>query len=342
MHFAFTDEQEELRRGARRFLEAHARTRAAADSERGWDPDTWKKIGAELGWPALIVPEAHGGVGLGQVELVAVLEEMGRVLLASPFFATVALGVNALVVAGSDAQQARWLPALAEGTQTATLACEGGVVAERDGRLHGTMSHVVDGHSADLLIVAAGDTLFAVAADAAGLTRRALPTLDRTRRLAELRFDGVVAERLPVAGLAAVLDRAQVAFAAEQLGGAQACLDMAVDYAKTRVQFNRKIGSFQAIKHKCADLFVAVESARSAVYWAAAEPGPLAAATARATASEAFFEAATENLQIHGGIGFTWEHDAHLYLRRARASQALLGDVATQRERVATAILGAG
>jgi alkylation response protein AidB-like acyl-CoA dehydrogenase len=295
--------------------------------------------------------------------------------LATPFFATVCLGATTLLVAADEAQKRTYLPRLADGELTATLACSdarGGwdlagipVEARPDGagggvRLHGTMTGVVDGHAAELLLVAArsgaGLGLFAVPFDAAGLTRRALPTLDRTRRLAELTFDGVAvpaSARLggsaadAAAALRRILDLASVAYAAEQLGGAARCLDMAVDYAKTRVQFGRKIGSFQAVKHKCADVFVAVESARSAAYWAAATAAsgspelPLAAATAKATCSEAFFRAAAENLQVHGGIGFTFEHDAHLYLRRARAGQALLGEPAAHRERVALEILGA-
>jgi alkylation response protein AidB-like acyl-CoA dehydrogenase len=356
MHFAFTDEQEQLRRGARRFLDAQAgsaRVRTVAASDTGWDLDAWRRIASELGWPALVVPEAHGGAGLGAVELVAILEETGRVLLPSPFFATCALATSALLASGDEAAKQTYLPKIAEGQLTATLAWPGTAAVGRDGTLFGRLAQVVDGHAAELLVVAGDDaSLYLVPYDAPGLTRRALPTLDRTRRLAELTLANVAATRLGAPGaapaiLAATLDLANVALAAEQLGGAQRCLEMAVDYAKTRVQFGRAIGSFQAIKHKCADLFVAVESARSAVYWAADAAAqrspdlPLAAATARATASEAFYKCAAENIQIHGGIGFTWEHDAHLFFRRARAGLTFLGDVAAQRERVATAILGA-
>jgi alkylation response protein AidB-like acyl-CoA dehydrogenase len=348
MHFAFTDEQEQLRRGARRFLEAHAasaRVRAVAASETGLDAEAWRRIATELGWPALVVPEAYGGAGLGMVELVAILEETGRVLLPTPFFATSALATSVLLACGDEAARAELLPPIAEGALTATLAWPGAVDV-RGGKLYGRIAQVVDGATADRILVASGDGVHVVAGADAGLTRRALPTQDRTRRLAELTFEGVAARAIG-GGLDVALAHANVALAAEQLGGAQRCLEMAVDYAKTRVQFGRAIGSFQAIKHKCADLFVAVESARSAVYWAAAVAAqgapelPLAAATARATASEAFYKCAAENIQIHGGIGFTWEHDAHLFFRRARAGMTLLGDVAAQRERVATAILGA-
>ncbi len=365
MNFAFTEEQEELRRGARRFLEAHAGP--------GKDAGAWPRIVSELGWPALIVPEAYGGAGMGHVELVAVMEEMGRALLGSPFFATVCLGETALLAAGNQAQQQTWLPRLAEGELTATAALtlqaearpDEGENANGGFVLSGVLTSVVDGHTADLLIVAArgrdGDEpmIFALPADTKGISRAALPTLDRTRPLADVRLIDVrvpAAARLggasggaagsTAAALARTLDLAAVALAAEQLGGAQRCLELAVDYAKTRVQFGRAIGSFQAIKHKCADLFVAVESARSAVYWAgwaaatSSSELPLAAATAKAWASDAFYRCAAENLQIHGGIGFTWEHPAHLYLRRARAAQTMLGDVHHHREQVAKHILG--
>jgi alkylation response protein AidB-like acyl-CoA dehydrogenase len=224
-------------------------------------------------------------------------------------------------------------------------------------RISGIHAFVPDGHSADLLIVAArmpdgAPGLFTVHGDAAGVTRRSLSTLDRTRRLGEIRLREVhvaeqdrLAGRTDAAALERVLELAAIALAAEQLGGAERCLELAVDYAKTRVQFGRPIGSFQAIKHKCADLFVQVESARSAVYWAGwaasvdAPDLPLAAATAKAWCSDAFYTCAAESLQIHGGIAFTWEHDAHLFLRRARAAQTLLGDAAYHRERLAQRVL---
>jgi alkylation response protein AidB-like acyl-CoA dehydrogenase len=377
MHFAFTEEQEALRRTLRQFLAARsssARVRAAMASAEGYEQETWERLGAELGLCALLVPEAYGGAGLGPVELVAVMEEMGRALLCAPFFSTVALAETALLHAATDTQQADLLPPLASGAQTATLALaepagrwdpEGvSAIATRDGDsfvLSGTKSFVVDGHTADLILVAArapgsagdrGLSLFAVPAGTEGLARRPLPTLDLTRRLAEIRLDGV---RVPAsallgeegaawAALAATLDLAAVALAAEQVGGADRCLEMAVDYAKVRVQFGRPIGSFQAVKHKCADMLLRAESARSASYyagWAAAAGAPdraEAAALARVYCSEAYFFCAAENIQIHGGVGFTWEHDAHLYFKRARSSAALLGDPSSYRERLASAL----
>jgi len=374
MDFSFDEEQEALRETARAFLAEYSGSeavRAAMETEHGHDPAVWKRIGAELGWTAISIPEAHGGLGLGEVELVALLEPMGEALLASPFFATVALGANALIVAGGEAQKEAWLPGIAAGTTRATLAVPGaqgrwsaaGVEAtwRADGGgylLGGVSRHVVDGACADLVVVAAraegsrgdeGISLFAVPGDAAGLERHALPTLDRTRRLAELRFEGLRVPpeaRLGDEGAAApalreILDRAAVALAAEQVGGAQRCLDMAVAYAKQREQFGRPIGSFQAIKHKCADLVVAVESARSLAYYAgcvAAEGSaelPAVASMAKAWCSEAYFRCAAESIQIHGGVGITWEYDCHLHLKRARASEALLGPPAEHRERVA-------
>ena len=374
MRFAFTEEQEALRRTVRQFLASAApptRVRAAMATEVGYDAETWRRLGAELGLASLIIPEEHGGAGLGPVELAAVMEEMGRALLCAPFFSTVCLATSAILLAATDAQKRELLPAVAAGSTTATLACTEAngrwdartveAVAAREGGdylLTGEKSFVVDGHSADLLLVAArlpgtagdaGVSLFAVPAGAAGVTRRVLPTMDMTRRQASIRLDRVrvpASMRLGAEGsawsaLQDTLDLACVALSAEQVGGAERCLDMAVDYAKTRVQFGRPIGSFQAVKHTCADMLVRAESARSASYhaaWALATGAPdrkAAAALAKVYCSEAYFFCAAENIQIHGGIGFTWEHDAHLYFKRARASEGLLGDPAYHREAVA-------
>src|SRR5581483_9646058 len=268
----------------------------------------------------------------------------------APFFSTVCLGASALVLGGDEAQKREWLPSIAEGRTTATLAFAGGeVTARRDGGeviLDGEKQFVVDGHTAQLILVAAADGVYLVPADTRRLSRRAIATLDPTRKLAAVRLDGArvpSSARLPGDGAALlerVLDRAKIALAAEQLGGAARCLELSVDYAKTRVQFGRPIGSFQAIKHKCADLLVLVESARSACYWAgfvAATNGdelPIAASLARSYSSEAYLRAAGETIQIHGGIGFTWEHDAHLYFRRARSSASLLGEPSAERARL--------
>jgi alkylation response protein AidB-like acyl-CoA dehydrogenase len=374
MKFAFNEEQEALRGAARDFLAEYSsseRIRQAMGTELGYDPDVWRRIGQELGWTSVIIPEQYGGAGLTYVELVALMEEMGGVLLCAPFFSSICLAANALLVAGSEAQRAQWLPPLAAGETTATLAYTGpsghpGVsgieaIATRDGEayvLNGTKGFVLDGHSAATVIVAArasgtsgsdGVSLFIVPGDVAGMERRLLPTMDQTRRQAELTLHDVripATSRLGQEGgggrlLAATLDRAAVALAAEQMGGAQRCLDMAVEYAKERVQFGRPIGSFQAIKHKCADMLLRVESARSASYyagWAVAAGDaevPVLAALAKAYCSDAFFFCAAESIQIHGGVGFTWEYDAHLYFKRARAMETFLGDPAYHREAVA-------
>ena len=362
MALTFTEEQEQLRTTLRRFLAdkaPSAAVRRAMESEEGYDPRLWRQMADQLGLHGLALPEAYGGSGGGPVELGIVLEELGRVLLPSPYFATVALAGQALAASNDEAAQARWLPAIADGSTTATLA-----LAEESGSwrvedvettatyetVSGTKMFVVDGHTADLILVVArtdtGPALFAVDGDAPGVTRTRLETLDPTRRLARVDLDAVPARRVGPEGdasvyLRTVLDLVAVALAAEQVGGAQACLDAAVEYAKVRVQFGRPIGSFQAVKHKCADLLVQVEGARSAAYHAttvAAEGSselPVSAALAAACCADAFTHAAKENIQIHGGIGYTWEHDAHLYLKRAKSSEQLFGGPAAHRTRLA-------
>jgi alkylation response protein AidB-like acyl-CoA dehydrogenase len=350
----------------RRFVEAaspEAAVREQMTTERGFDPAVWSAMAKSLGLQGLIVPEAFGGQGFGDVELGIVLEETGRALLCAPYLSTAVLAVHTLLEAEDEAAQRALLPGIASGETTATLAFAepngswdaAGIEARATGdgaawRIHGTKQYVLDGHTADVVLVAArtraGVCLFSVAGDAAGLSRTPLVTLDPTRKQARLDFDGVRGTLVGAEGagdrvLPAVLDRAAVALAAEQVGGAQRCLDMAVAYAKERVQFGRPIGSFQAIKHKCADVLLEVESARSAAYyaaWCAAERGdelPGVASLAKAYCSDAYCHAAAENIQIHGGIGFTWEHPAHLYYRRAKSSALLFGDPGHHRERVA-------
>ncbi len=377
MDFAFDEEQAALQTTARDFLAANSgseQIRRAMESEIGYEPSVWKQISTELGWTAVAIPEAYGGLGLGAVELSALLEAMGESLLCAPFFASVCLGSNALLVAGSEEQKQEQLPRIAAGQSIATLAQTGpagswsadgiGTIWSRDGadyRLHGTASFVLDGHCADLLIVAAraagsrgpdGVSLFCIPTTTAGVSARLLPTMDQTRRLAQIEFD---ATRAPASArmrgddeawplLEEVLDRAAIGLAAELVGGAQRCLDMAVDYAKQRVQFDRPIGSFQAVKHKCANMMIQVESARSAAYYAAciaAEGGEdlaTVASLAKAYCADAGFGCAADCIQIHGGVGFTWEYDPHLYFKRARASGVLFGDSAYHRERVAQRI----
>jgi len=369
VNFAFSEEQEELRRSVRRFLDDKSpasEVRRLMETTEGYDPKVWAQMANELGLQSLHIPEAYGGQGFTFVELVVVLEEMGRALLCAPFFSSVCLAANAILNAGTDEQKAALLPGIAAGETIATLAFteddgswDPGAIklaAAKDGeawRLDGHKSFVLDGATAGLILAVAatdaGLSLFAVQADAEGLTRVTLPTMDQTRKLARLELAGTPARLIGSPGDAAaimdrVLDVAAIALAAEQLGGAQRALDMAVEYAKVRRQFDRPIGSFQAIKHRCADLLLEVESLRSAVgYAAAAVAGdsaeiPVLASLVKAYASETYFHVAAENIQIHGGIGFTWEHDAHLYFKRAKASELFLGDAAYHRERLANRI----
>jgi alkylation response protein AidB-like acyl-CoA dehydrogenase len=372
--FSLTEEQSTLRATARRFLAAEAppaRVRAAMETELGYDEGSWRRASAELGWPSLVIPEAYGGANLTHVELAIVMEEAGRALYPSPLFASACLAAACVLAAGSEEQKRALLPGIASGETTAALAFStphadgaNAVIAREAGDgfvISGKTSHVVDGHAAKLLVIEAtapardGVLLFAIDDTTASVARRLLPTMDRTRKLAEITLRDARVPRAALLGesspraLARTLDRARVALAAEQLGGASRCLDMAVEHAKTRVQFGRPIGSFQAIKHKLADMLLLVESARSAIAYAAHVASrdnddddalATAASIAKSYASDAYFACAAESIQIHGGVGFTWEHDAHLYFKRARASAALLGDAGFHRERVAAQILG--
>ncbi|MBV8949845.1 MAG: acyl-CoA/acyl-ACP dehydrogenase [Actinobacteria bacterium] len=374
MDFAFSEEQEELRQTVRRFLEdksPSSEVRRLMETTEGYDEGVWKQMAQELGLQSLHLPEAHGGQGFTFVELGIVLEEMGRVLLCAPYFSTVVLAADAIMNVGSDDEQAALLPGIASGETIAALAFTepngrwdaSGITMEAtkqgDGYvLDGTKMFVIDGHTANLIVVVArtpgtsgedGIAFFTVEGDAKGLTRTPLATMDQTRKQAKLEFSGVQAKPLGTPGegwaaLSKTLDQAAVGLSNEMVGGAQRVLDMSVDYAKVRVQFGRPIGSFQAIKHKCADMLLEVESAKSAAYyaaWAAAEDNdelPVVASLAKAYCSDAYFHAAAENIQIHGGIGFTWEHDAHLYFKRAKSSEILLGDATYHRELLAQRI----
>jgi alkylation response protein AidB-like acyl-CoA dehydrogenase len=368
MKLAVSAEQSELRDSVRRFLADRApisRVRELMESPDGIDLKVWEQAGAQLGLPGIAIPEEYGGAGFGFAEQAVVLEEFGAALYGGPYLASAVLAANALLSSGDEQARRDLLPGIASGQTVATLAFteDGGswdaasirlTASPGDGWvLDGHKSFVLDGDTADLVLVVAsaeaGLSLFAVQGGAAGLSRRALPALDQTRRLARLEFDAVPARLIGVPGdaaavLARTLDVAAVALAAEQLGGAQRALDMAVGYAKTREQFGRAIGSFEAIKHRCADLLLEVECLRSAVRYAAAAVAedspevPVLAALTQAYASDVFFHVAAENIQIHGGIGFTWEHDGHLYFKRAKASELFLGDAAYHRERLAQRI----
>ncbi len=345
--------------------------RRLMEEERGYEPELWKKI-AELGWLGLVIPEAYGGSALGYVDLVLVLEEMGRVVLPSPFIWTVMVA-EAINRAGSEAQKKALLPKIAAGELIATIAwmepsglwgADGITAAARqngsDFVIDGAKLFVNDGHIADCMLVAArtggrsadGVTLFAIESSRAGVSVTPLTTMDQTRKLSEVKFAGVKATSADVVGevgngwktLAAIIDRGKVMLAAEMMGGAQKVLDMTVEYAKVRTQFGRPIGSFQAVQHKCANMMIDVESAKSAVYYAAwavsneVAEAPLAAALAKAAASDAFRRVSADGIQVHGGIGFTWEHDMHLYFKRAKSSEFTFGDATYNRELVAQGI----
>jgi len=369
MNLTFSDEQEELRRSVRRFLadkSPESEVRRLMETEAGYDPDVWDQMGQQLGLQGLAIPEEYGGSGFSFVELVVVMEEMGRALLCAPFFSSAVLAANALLASGDEGAKRSLLPDIASGARVATLALtedtgrwdEAGVttvglLGTEGWVLEGHKTFVLDGLVASVILVVArtdaGVSLFAVDGDAPGLSRTAMATMDQTRRQARLVFSAVPARLIGAEGsawpvVAQALDRGAIALAAEQVGGAQRVLEMSVEYAKVRVQFGRPIGSFQAVKHKCADMLLAVESAKSAAYyaaWAAAEDNdevPVMASLAKAYCSEAYFQAASDNIQIHGGIGFTWDHPAHLYFKRAKSSELILGDPAYHRELLAQRI----
>lgn len=376
MNFALSDDQKLIRDSAENFLadaSSSAAVRRAMENDTGYDPALWQRIGAELGWCGTHIPEAHGGLGLSFVELTLLMEQMGRRLVCTPFFSSICLAATALMEAAREDARRRLLPRLASGEMTATLAlADSGVdwrpdaptaSARRLGSryvLEGRFRHVPDGASAELLLIPAllerRWALFAVDGKAKDLVRKPLKTLDPTRRIAEVRLDGVglpedalLGEGPEVGeGLNRTADFAAIALAAEQLGGAQQCLDLTLAYTAQRVQFGQPVASFQAVKHRCAEMMVMIEAARSVVYGAArvASAGPgttelsLEAACAKSLASDAFFFCAQEAIQLHGGVGFTWEYDPQLYFKRAQGTSHWFGSTPALHERVASPLLG--
>jgi len=368
MRFSFTPEQEEFRAGLRRALEARSPTkevRRLMATDAGWEREGWQKLNRELGLTAVHIPEVYGGSGFGYGELGIVLEEMGRGLLCAPFFSTAALATTAILNAGTEEQKRTLLPSIASGETTAALA-----FSEDDGRndgagvamtaapsgavyrLDGTKSFVLDGHTADLIVVLArqpgskgedGLSFFTVTGDAPGLERRRLKTMDETRKLARLQFNSVEARLLGDAGgasrpFAKTMQQALVCLANEMVGGAERLREDALSYVKMRMQFGRALASFQTMKHKAADMLVDVELAKSAAYYAAAAldegDGDITAiaSLAKACASEAYLQTAIHAVQMHGGIGFTWDNDTHLWFKRAKSSEILFGDANQHRE----------
>ncbi|MFK0570956.1 acyl-CoA dehydrogenase family protein [Endozoicomonas sp.] len=397
MEFAFTDEQAMIRESADSFLQDVSTSeaiRAAMATDQGYDPELWERLCQEMYWQALHIPEEYGGLGLGYVELAILFEEMGRRLFCSPFFSTVAMGVNALLVAGNEQQKQQWLPPIAEGSLTATLGVASSQQARENRRwdassvqatvrfekraegdgyvLSGIWQYVPDGHTAGLLILAAreegskgeeGISLFAVSADSEGVQRHWTPTMDQTRKQARIEIENFFVSADCCLGgegasdwsaLEQILQLASIAVAAEQAGGARQVMDLTIDYTRERVQFGRTIASFQAIKHRAADMMLQVECAKSAVYYAACvadealrkdplsvvkEELPEAAALAKAYCSDTFFHCAAESIQLHGGVGFTWEYDPHLYFKRAKSTETFLGNAGLHRERIARQLL---
>ncbi|WP_187695296.1 acyl-CoA dehydrogenase family protein [Colwellia ponticola] len=384
MEFSFTQEQKMIRDTAQAFLadvSSSSAIRNAMASEQGFETQIWQRICTEMYWQAIHIPEEYGGMGLGYVELVIMLEEMGRYLLCSPFFSTVCLGTNALIVAGTAAQKQQYLSQICQGSLTATLAYTGNngrwdadavqATVTTDGDhylLNGRYRYVPDGHSAGLIIFAVRDegstgvdgiSLFALDANTPGVKRSWLPTMDETRKQAEITLDQVCVTKADLMGeqgkawpqLNKIIQLATVAVAAEQAGGAQQTLDLTVEYTQERVQFGRPVAGFQAVKHQAADMMLRAEVAKSAVYYAACvaeealNGGPLAnelaeaASVAKSYCSQGYFSNASDAIQLHGGVGFTWEYDVHLYFKRAKSSELFLGNSAYHRELIAQILL---
>ena len=358
MNLDFSDDQKQLRDQARKFLVERCppkAVRAVLEGRAPYDRELWKGL-AEMGFLGVAIPEEYGGSGAGHLELCVIAEEIGRVLAPVPFSSTVYLAAEALLIAGSDVQKRKWLPAIAAGDAIGTLALfegkgnpspKGIKLAASDNALNGVKKPVPDGAIADFAVVAAcagssgGDSdisLFLVDLKAGGVEAKALSNLDPTRGQAELTFQNCTAEPLGAAGagwsiLSQVLDHAAVLIAFEQIGGADRALEMGRDYALDRIAFGRPIGSFQAVKHMLADMYVSETLARSNSYYGAwalstsASELPQAAAAARISATQAFQHCAKNNIHVHGGMGFTWEFDCHMYYRRANALALSLGSL---------------
>lgn len=372
MNFGLTETQQTLKKTTRQFLSAEcpsAEVRRLMETDSAFDATLWRKM-AEQGWTGILFPEEYGGIGMGMVEMAAVLEEMGRALLPGPYLSTVLLAGSTLAHAGNENQKQQYLKAVCDGHAKATLAIleEGASWSTASVHLHassassgyvlqGRKMFVPDAAIADFLICAArlrGDpALFIVPAGTHGMNIKATPAIDATRKLYEVIFDSVA---VPESAVLAMGERAEAAvehafavstvgLVAEMVGGMQRLLEISVEYAKTRKQFGRPIGQFQAVQHMCADMLLMTESSRSAVYyaaWAMSEDESAASAAvsvAKAYASEAYREVGNRAIQVHGGMGFTWENDVHLYYRRAKASELEFGDATWHRERLARTVI---
>lgn len=349
MEFTFTDEQQMIAQTARAFFAENAtsaRTRAAMEND-GIDRDLWLDCCQQLGFSGISIAEDLGGAGLGFIELAIVAEAAGAQVAALPMLGSLAQAAQAIAAGGSEAQRAEYLPKILSGACIASFVGGPDVAAQGD-VLNGSSKFAPHGTAADLFVVSDGQGMWLVPADGAGVQVTAQVTMDQTRPMAEVILTNVAGEPLADAGAAIrrAQDAAWLVVAAEALGGAQQCLDHTVAYAKERVQFGRPIGSFQAYKHRLADMMIEIEQARSAVYWAAcavdedADNQALALHGAKSFAADTFFRCAGDMIQLHGGIGFTWEHDAHLFFKRARSLQSMLGHGHWHREQIATIIFG--
>ena len=348
MHFAFTEEQAMIAETVRAFFAENAtseRTRRAMAGE-GIDRELWQAFCQELGLSGIAIPEDMGGAGLGMVEFAIVAEAAGAQVAAIPLLGH-ALAARALAAGGTAEQQAEWLPRLIAGE--AIAVCEGAPdLTFEGGKLSGKLEYIPHAASADVLVLVAPGGAWLVRKGAPGLTITAHTTMDQTRPLTTVTLDQAEAEPLgdAAAAIAVIAPTGWICLAAEALGGAQSCLDKTVAYAKERVQFGRPIGSFQAYKHRLADMMIEIEQARSAVFWAAcavdeqSDEAALALHAAKSFAADTFFKCAGDMIQLHGGIGFTWEHDAHLFFKRARSIQTLLANGNWHREQVAAMVLG--
>jgi alkylation response protein AidB-like acyl-CoA dehydrogenase len=359
MEFGLSESQRLLKDNARKFFENECpmeAVRRLMETATAYDEALWTKM-AEQGYTGIIFPEEYGGVGLGKVELILLMEEMGRALLPGPLFSTVALAGSALDWMATPDQKKRYLTPICSGEARSTLAMLEDTaswnvtdiqMAAPNGKLTGEKLFVPDAVVADFMIVVARDGVFLVDAKAAGIEIQPMDAMDQTRKLYSVRFDNTPAEKLGNAGgLARPLDIAAAALVAEMVGGMQRTLDITVEYAKMRKQFGKPIGMFQAVQHQCADMYLETESARSAVYyaaWALEENTPdaaVAVSIAKMYASDAGRTVGGRGIQIHGGMGFTWENDLHLYYKRAKASETAFGDSTWHRERIARLVIDA-
>lgn len=342
MRLAFSDDQIAIRDTVQAFLAERAgseSTRAAMADGSGLDRQLWEAMAGELGLNGIGIPEAFGGSNMGAVEIAIVSEALGARAAATPWLASAVVATAALVRAADPDLRSEWLPRLAEGSVIATFASDG--FAEDAGRLSGTSSFVPHATIADVVLVRVGERAFLIPTSAEGCTTAAQTSLDQTRPLGRITLDRVAAAPLAGFDWAEIEPLAWTAIAADALGGAQACLERTTAHVRERVQFGRTIGSFQAVKHRLADMLVAIEQARSGVYWAAGEidaggtDARFAAHAAKSFACDTYAECAGHAIQLLGGIGFTWEHDAHLFFKRARADLSLMGSPAWHRAEIA-------